>query len=61
MVNQRTPDGTLPRDALKQLLEKFPTYKLKSKEEAVSVIEDIENILSCVTITEGIDGDVPAK
>jgi len=60
-MDQKTPDSTFPRAALRQLLDKFPTYKLQSQEEAVTVIRDIEKILSCVAISEDGDGDVPAK
>ena len=54
-------DSTLPRTALAQLLDGFPTYKLQSQEEAVTVIKDIEIILSCVAISDDVDRDVPAK
>ena len=60
-MDQKTPEGSLPHAALTQLLNKFPTYKLQLQEEAVTVIRDIETILSCVAISEDIDGDVPAK
>lgn len=60
-MDQKTADSAVPRAALAQLLGKFPTYNLQSQEEAVIVIKDIEKILSCVAISEDVDGDVPAK
>ena len=60
-MDQKTPDNTFPRTALAQLLDGFSTYKLQTQEEAVTVIRDIEKTLSCVAISEDVDGDVPAK
>ena len=58
---RKTGDSAVPRAALAQLLGKFPPYNLQSQEEALIVMTDIEKILSCVAISEDVDGDVPAK
>jgi len=45
-MDRKIPDNTFPRAALGQLLDKFPTYKLQSQEEAETAIRIIEKILS---------------
>jgi hypothetical protein len=49
-MDRKTPESTLPRTALAQLLDGFPTYKLQLQEDAVTVIRDIEKMLRCVAV-----------